>query len=138
MPKAYTELYYHLVWATWKRQPFLKRENRQVLFRYVTHQCQRYGYHLHAVNGIEDHVHVVVRLDPVISVAEAVGKLKGSSSHFCNNELKLETDFKWQEGYGAFTFGKRDLPEIVAYVEAQEARHRDGDLDKDLEECGEA
>jgi REP element-mobilizing transposase RayT len=138
MSKAYTELYYHLVWSTWNRKPLLEQKWRQALYPYVGRRCQAYGYHLYAVNGIEDHLHVVVRLDPAVSIAEAVGKLKGSSSHFCNRELDMETVFKWQEGYGAFTFGKRDLPEVVAYVEGQVARHQGNQLDPDLEDCGEA
>lgn len=137
MPKAYTELYYHLVWATWKRHPFLKKQARPALCRYIAHKCQAYGYHLHAVNGVEDHMHVVLRLDPFVSVSEAVRKLKGSSSRFCNSELSLGTEFKWQEGYGAFTVGKRDLPEVIACVEDQEARHRSGQLDDLFEELGE-
>ena len=138
MSKAYTELYYHLVWATWKRQPFLRKPARQALFRYIAHKCQEYGYPLNAVNGVKDHVHVVVRLDPTVAVSEAVRKLKGSSSRFCNSTLEMETEFQWQEGYGAFTFRKHDLPGIVAYVEGQEERHRSGQLDEFFEAYGEA
>ena len=136
MSKAYTELYYHLVWATWKRHPLLKPEIQDDLYRYIRHKSKEYGYHLYEVNGMENHMHIVVRLPPAVSVAEAAHNLKGSASHFCNDSLDLETPFKWQEGYGAFTFAKRDLAKIVSYVQNQKARHRDGRLNDVLENGG--
>ena len=137
MSKAYTELYYHLVWATWKRNPFLVQQMQQHLYRYISHKCEECGYRIYAVDGMEDHIHLAVRLGPTVCVSEALRKLKGSSSHFCNNVLDLESAFKWQVGYGALTFGKRDLPKIVEYVRNQKVRHRDGRMNDSLEDCSE-
>lgn len=107
MPKAFTELFYHLIWTTWKRHRFLKSDIQEDLYRYIGHKCKAYGYQAFAINGMEEHIHVVLRLPPTVTVAEAVGKLKGSSSRFLTKNFDLP--FKWQEGYGALTFGKRDL-----------------------------
>ena len=137
MDKAYTELYYHLVWATWNRYPFITPEIQGHLYRYLLHQCQEYAYDACAINGMEDHLHVVVRLGPTLSISEVTKKLKGSSSRFCNEELKLETPFKWQRGYGALTFGKRDLSKIVSYVQNQKERHRNNQLNSALENASE-
>lgn len=133
MAKAYTELYYHLVWATWKRNPVIRPEIQNDLYAYVGHKCKMCGYELHAVNGMEDHIHVVLRIDPTVAVADAVGRVKGSASHFCNQALVFESPFQWQTGYSAFAFSKRNLPQIVAYVRNQKIRHRDVDLDQSLE-----
>ena len=138
MSKTYTELYYHLIWSTWKREPILQREIRRDLYDYIALRSKAYGYDLHAVNGIENHVHIVIRLGPSVSVSEAVRKLKGSTSHFCNHKLKLEAGFKWQEGYGALTFGKGNLPKVVSYVDRQEERHRDGQINILFEAYGES
>ena len=137
MSKAYTELYYHVVWSTWKRYPFLTTDIQESVYRYIAHKCKDYEYHCFGINGIEDHIHIVLRLDPTIAIATAVQKLKGSSSHFINHELNLESQFKWQEGYGALTFGKRNLSSVVSYVRDQKQRHAENRLDTMLENCGE-
>jgi putative transposase len=133
MGKAYTELYYHLVWATWKRNPAIRPEIQDDLYAYIAHKCKAYEYELYAVNGMEDHIHVVLRIDPTVPVAEAVGKLKGSASRFCNQSLDVLTTFQWQTGYAALTFGKRDLPKLVAYVQNQKVHHREAEPDNPLE-----
>jgi putative transposase len=76
------------------------------------------------VNGIEDHIHALVELPPRISVAEATGRLKGSSSWFVS-DLTREW-FAWQNGYAAFTVGKRDLDRVTRYIDRQKQHHRRG------------
>ena len=133
MSKAYTELYYHLVWATWKRDAVIHEEIQEGLYAYIAHKCKAYGYELYAANGMEDHIHVVLRVDPTVTVSDTVGKLKGSASRFCNKALGLASKFQWQAGYAALTFGKRDLPKVVAYVRNQKAHHREAKLDDAFE-----
>jgi REP element-mobilizing transposase RayT len=137
MSKAYTELFYHFVWATWKRDPIIRPEIQEDLYTYIAHKCQAYGYELYAVNGMEDHVHVVLRVDPSVTIADVAGKLKGSASRFCNKALGFASKFQWQAGYAALTFSKRDLPKVVAYVQNQKARHREARLDNALEALAE-
>jgi putative transposase len=132
MPKAYTALFYHFIWATWKRQPFLKAEIQDGLYGYIGYKCKDYGGVAYAINGMEEHIHVVVRLPATVAVADIVGKLKGSSSRFLSEKFKMP--FKWQEGYGALTFGKRDLEKLVSYVDNQKKRHQNRMLN-DLLEC---
>ena len=137
MPKSYTELYYHFIWATKNREPFIMPGFEDRLYRYIVSRCSEYGYKCFKVNGIENHVHAVLRLPPTVSVAEAMQRLKGSSSHFVNNEIIPEFRFVWQTGYGALTFARRDLKAVVNYVAAQKDRHRDNNLNPLLESCGE-
>ncbi len=138
MSKAYTELYYHVIWATWKRIRFLTADIEENVYRYIVHKCKDNRYHCFGINGIEDHIHIVLSLEPTVAIATAVQKLKGSSSHFINHELKLDTQFKWQEGYGALTFGKRNLSDLVGYVRDQKQRHAEKRLNGTLENCKEA
>ena len=133
MPKAYTELYYHLVWATWRRDPIIRPETQDDLYAYIAHKCGAQGYGLCAVNGTDDHIHVVLQIGPTEAVADAVARLKGSSSHFCNQALDLESPFRWQAGYAALTFGKRDLADVVSYVQNQKRRHQQASIDRSME-----
>jgi putative transposase len=128
MPKHYTELYYHFVWATWRRYPFMVQSIQESIYKYVNFLCCKNSFGLYAVNGIEDHIHVVMSLKPTICISDAVKNLKGSTAHFCNNHLCHDSVFKWQQGYGAFTIDKRTLPTVVSYVKNQKLHHTNNSL----------
>ena len=119
MSKAWHQLFYHLNWSTARREPLIPEEAEDPLYRYIGSRGVAYGYKLLAVNGMEDHVHVVGSWPPTVSVKEAVQKLKGSSSHF----MSSCKPFRWQQGYGAFTVSKTDLDRVVAYVQNQKMHH---------------
>jgi putative transposase len=88
---------------------------------------------VHALNGVPDHVHLACTLPVTLSIAAAMQQLKGSSSHFVNHLASTDQRFEWQEGYGALTFSKRDLPRIVAYIDRQKEHHAQGTLSEKME-----
>jgi REP element-mobilizing transposase RayT len=87
-----------------------------------------------ALNGMSDHVHLVVSFPTTITIANLVKQVKGVSSHFVNETLRPEAQFKWQGGYGAFTVSRWDLPKIIKYVKRQKEHHAEDDLWLELEE----
>jgi REP element-mobilizing transposase RayT len=86
-----------------------------------------------AIGGIEDHVHVVVRYPPAVSISELVKHMKGVSSRLIQQEVRLGGFFKWQGSYGAFSVSPRDVEMIRRYVHRQEEHHRTGRLNANLE-----
>lgn len=132
MSSYHTELYYHFVWATQGRQPLLTPECQPILYEQIARNSK--GYAVHAVNGMEDHIHVVLRLRPTESVYSAVKLLKGSSSRFLNQILP-EGDFRWQEGYGAYSVSSNDLDRVIGYVNNQKKHHTQDPLERKLEIC---
>ncbi|PZO33561.1 MAG: IS200/IS605 family transposase [Shackletoniella antarctica] len=118
------QLYYHLVWATKYREPMIDPSWEADLHCYMIGKANQWGCIVHAVNGTEDHVHVVVSIPPTLSVASFVKNIKGSSSHYRNQILLPGADqFRWQAGYGVFSLGSRQLSRAVAYVENQKQHH---------------
>lgn len=117
MRAPYTQLYVHLVWATWDRLPLVTAEIEPVLYKIMGAKCQELKCVPLAIGGIEDHVHVLVRLNPNISVAQLVKEIKGTSSHFINHEIGPDGFFKWQGGYGAFTLRKHEVKKVKAYID---------------------
>jgi REP element-mobilizing transposase RayT len=81
-----------------------------------------------------DHVHLVARLPTTTSIADLVKQVKGASSHFANDKLKLAAQFKWQGSYGAFTVSRSNLDEVVAYVKRQKEHHANQQLWPDYEQ----
>lgn len=133
MAKAYTELFYHFIWATHERVPLIDAELEPHLDRQIRHKCEELKIRVHALNGIPDHVHLACTLPVTLSIAAAMQQLEGSSSHFVNHLAPSDRRFDWQEGYGALTFAKRDLPRIVAYVDRQKEHHAQGTLSAKME-----
>ena len=80
---------------------------------------------LHGLGNVTDHIHVVASIPPVLSVAACVKQLKGASLRAVNLQARAGQLFRWQEGYGALSFGERSLATVVAYVHNQPRHHRE-------------
>jgi len=132
MAGAYTELYYHLVWATKGRAPLITPALEPELYGYIRGKCCELRAFVHALDGTEDHTHLVCSVPSSVAVAEFLHRIKGASSHFANQTVDAGGSF-WQPGYGALTFARRDLTRIVAYVQNQKAHHRDGSVSAKME-----
>ena len=83
------------------------------------------GVEVHAVGGIEDHVHLAVRVPPALLISDWIGDLKGASSWHINHRVKPKT-LQWQDGYGVVSFGKRSLAEVIEYIKHQKEHHEKG------------
>jgi putative transposase len=121
---AFWRLYYHLIWATSKREPMLTEEIEERLFPYLVHKASHLNMSVIAINGWLDHVHLVVAIPPSLAVADAVGRLKGASSHYLSYTIGLGRSFSWQRGYGALSLDERRLPEVQQYVARQKEHHQ--------------
>jgi putative transposase len=119
---ALWRIYYHIVWATKERQNLILPEQETQLYNYIIGKSDEYGCIVHAVNGMSDHIHLIISIPPTILVSEYVRKIKGSSSNFLN---KIGNDrFLWQHGYGVFTVGVKNLEIAINYVNNQKEHHR--------------
>ncbi|MBN1310461.1 MAG: IS200/IS605 family transposase [Anaerolineae bacterium] len=123
---AYWRLYCHIVWAVKGRASLIKPEMEDAVYRIIGHKCSDQGGFAYAVNGIEDHVHVVAAVPPTIALSDFVKGLKGSSSRFIHTEY--QTPFAWQSGYGIFTVSERNLATAIQYVRHQKEHHKAGTL----------
>jgi putative transposase len=112
-------LYLHLVWTTWDRLPLITPSIERRLHRNIESEARGMGCTVLALNGTSDHIHLVLSFPSTIPLADLVKQVKGVSSHFVNETLRPEAQFKWQGGYGAFTVSRWDLPKIIRYVKRQ-------------------
>ncbi len=126
---ALWRLYYHLVWGTKNRLPLIIPDIESDLHDYIIGKADALKCIIHAIGGIENHVHIVVSIPPKLSVSDFLGHLKGSSSHHINHEIRgYEKKFAWQRGYGVFSLGAKQLGEAVTYVINQKQRHNEGNI----------
>ena len=119
-----------MVWATKNREPLLSGERVTLAERAIRAACREQGTVVYAIGIMPDHVHLAVSILPRIAVADLVRLDKGGSSHLLNHDPNQNggDPFAWQAEYGAISFGKRSLEQIVAYVDNQAAHHAADDL----------
>jgi putative transposase len=130
--EPYTHLYVHLVWATWDRLPLITPEIEAIVYGCIRRDCEKVKAEVLALNGVEDHVHLLARLPTTLTIADLAKQVKGSSSHLTANKMGHEP-FRWQGGYGAFTVSKKHVEAVRQYVECQKEHHANGSLHREWE-----
>jgi putative transposase len=110
---ALWRLYYHLVWGTKNRQPLIDDKREARLYRYIVSKANSLDCIIHAIDGTENHIHIIVSIPPKLSIAEFVKRIKGSSSHYLNQNFQDLPQFSWQEGYGVFSLGGKQLDTAI-------------------------
>ena len=124
----YWQLFYHIVWSTKDRLPLLTPDIEIVIFDLLRSKAIGLGATVFAVNGILDHIHLVVAIPPKIAVAKFIGQIKAVASTKFNKSGISDVPFFWQEEYGVFTFDGKRLPNYIAYVERQKEHHAQGTI----------
>ena len=120
---SFYQLFYHLVWTTKERHPLLTPEVEPKIHNFLRAKAVGLGATVFALNGIADHVHIVVSLPPKVSVSKFIGQIKGVSSTKFNKLDQSQIPFFWQNEYGAFSFDGKRLPNYITYVERQKEHH---------------
>ena len=128
MRSLYHQLYFHFVWGTYKRQKMIDQSLEPILKRLVKDKIREKGADLLCFGCTEDHIHLLVRAIPSISVSDLIGEIKGYSSYVISNKIQSEPGFRWQGGYGVMTFSEKDLPWLIKYVRNQKEHHKIEDL----------
>ena len=117
-------LYAHLTWTTLQRQPLINAGVADFLRRFLPREASRHGTRVLALGIVTDHVHLVLRLPPVINTPRLVQGLKGASARLANRDgLTPRAPLHWAEGYDLRTVGVRQLSTVITYVGNQPARH---------------
>lgn|SRR5215203_3112366 len=129
--KAY--IFIHVIWTVKNRQPLLKKSIRSVLFPHMKQNAEKKGYRILIVNGYEDHVHCLVQLHPTQNLSEVVKSVKGESSHWINTSGLPDVEFKWQDGYAAFSVSPSGVEKVMDYIFKQEVHHSKKTFEEELE-----
>ena len=124
----YWQLFYHIVWSTKDRLPLLTPDVETVIFNLLRNKAIGLDAIVFALNGVVDHVHMVVAIPPKIAVAKFIGQIKAVASTKFNKSGVSEVSFFWQEEYGVFSFDGKRLPNYIAYVERQKEHHVQGTI----------
>ena len=123
MANTYTSLHCHIVFSTKNREEWIGQLIEERVWEYLGGIARNNDIVPVKIGGIDDHVHLVVSIPPTLAISKAVQLVKGGSSLWFHETFRRSA-FAWQDGYGAFTVNKSQLPDVVRYVERQREHHR--------------
>ena len=124
MASTLTNLLFHMVFSTKRREPLIQPQFRDDLYSYMGGIIRGEGGVLIEAGGVSDHVHLLARLKPIHSVSDFLKIVKSKSSKWVNDKKLIPENFHWQTGYGAFTVSVSQLPNVIKYIRNQESHHQ--------------
>jgi putative transposase len=124
MSRTYTYLLTHLVFSTKDREALITIDLKPELHAYLGGLTRELKGKAYAVNGMQDHIHMLVSLPPVVSISDAMRFIKANSSGWVHEKWPQHHSFAWQLGYGAFSVSKSQTPGVLKYIHDQEHHHR--------------
>ena len=122
-PGTYTQLYVQLVFAVKNRNAVFYKDIRNRIFEYMGGIITEMKHKSIIINGVCDHIHILIGLNPSVSISDTVHDIKRGSSLFINKENLCKYKFAWQEGYGAFSYSRSQLNRVYNYILNQEKHH---------------
>lgn len=124
MANTYSQIHIHVVFAVKGRSNSIPLENSDRISKYITGIVQEKGQKMIAVKTMPDHLHLLIGQRPNIALSDLVRDVKSCTTAFIKKEHLASQTFSWQEGFGAFSYAKSDIPLVARYIEKQEEHHK--------------
>jgi len=123
MANTFTQIHIHAVFAVQNRESLINKIWRERLYNYIIAIMQKHGHKVLSIGGMADHVHIFFGFRPTQSLSSLMQEVKRDTSEWINQNRFALSRFTWQEGYGAFSYGKSQIDDVVKYINNQEAHH---------------
>ena len=121
---TYTQILYQIIFSTKNREKTLLQSGRNQLFAYIWGVLKKKNCHLYRIGGIENHLHIVTHIHPMIAPSMLIKDIKLASSRLIKQENIFPNFNGWQDGYGAFTYTYSAKDELIEYVKNQVEHHK--------------
>ena len=124
MANSYHQIYLQTVFAVKYRNAVIDKSWRDQLYAVIGGLINETTCKTIIVNGVEDHVHCLIGLKPVVSVSEMMKTVKAKAAKYINHHSLTASRFEWQDGYGVFSYSQSQLDSVYKYIQNQEAHHK--------------
>jgi putative transposase len=124
MPNTYTQIHLQIVFIVKFRQYLIQNSWKPRLYQYISTIIQNNGHKLIVINGMPDHIHILIGMRPNQSLSDLMHDIKRNTSLWINKNKLIKGRFAWQEGYAAFSYSKTELPNVINYINNQEEHHK--------------
>lgn len=121
---TFSQIYIQVVFAVKGRNSLISQSWEEELYKYITGIITNKGQKLIAVNGMPDHIHILIGMKPSCCLSDLVREIKKASNAFVNEKKFSKFKFEWQEGYGAFSYSHSTLNNVIAYIQNQKEHHK--------------
>lgn len=123
MSSTYSQLYIQIVFAVKGRESLIHSVWEEELYKYISGIVKNKDQKLLAINGMPDHIHLLIGIKPTCTVSDLVREIKKSSNEFIKEKRFVNGKFSWQEGYGAFSYSHSGLDNVIHYIKNQKEHH---------------
>ena len=134
MSHSFNKIWIHAIWATKERFPLIHQPIEQKVYQFISEQLREQGCPVRIVNGMPDHIHCLFLLSPQKSIADIIKQIKGSSSHFINQNNLIPEKFAWQTGYAAYSVSESVVEKGFQYIQNQKQHHQKKSFQQEFEE----
>ncbi len=124
MANTYKQIHIQVVFAVQNRQSLILSDWGDDLYKYITGIIQNHNHKVLQINGMPDHIHILIGMRPTQSLSELMKQVKQDSSKWINQSGFVKEKFSWQAGYGAFSYAKSQVPNVITYIKNQKAHHK--------------
>ena len=124
MPNTYSQIYIQIVFAVKGRENLIPKNHREELHKYITGIVQNRKHKMLSIFCMPDHTHILVGLNPSAAISDLARDIKAVSSKFINEKQWMRGKFNWQEGFGAFSYSRSQINDVIQYILNQEAHHK--------------
>ncbi len=124
MSSTYSQIYIHLVFAVKNRESLINISWEENLYKYITGIIQGKDQKLLAINGMPNHIHILIGMRPNCCLSDLVREIKKSSNEYIKANKFCNYPFQWQDGYGAFSYSQSSLDNIIGYISSQKDHHK--------------
>jgi REP element-mobilizing transposase RayT len=124
MADTYSQIYIHIVFAVKGRDNLISKKWKEELYKYISGIVVNEGQKLIAINGMPNHIHILIGLKPTMALSNLVRDIKANSSKFINTQQWIAGKFEWQQGFGAFSYSHSQLDTVIKYIQNQEEHHK--------------
>ncbi|GMQ31294.1 IS200/IS605 family transposase [Algoriphagus confluentis] len=124
MANTYTQIHIQVVFTVQNRDCIIQETWKNELYKYISGIINNHNHKVLAINGMPDHVHILIGMRPTQSLSELMQDVKGDSSKWINQKKFTKGKFSWQEGFGAFSYSKSHINQVIDYIKNQEEHHK--------------
>ena len=124
MKGTFSKLFIHTVFGVKRRQNLISETWEVELYKYIAGIITNKGQKLIAINGMPDHLHILIGIKPNYCVSDLIREVKKSSNEFIKERRYTSVPFQWQEGFGAFSHEESSLTRVITYIKNQKVHHR--------------
>jgi putative transposase len=124
MPNTFSQLYIHVVFSVKGRENLIHNKLKDELYKYLCGIVKGNNEKVYAINGMPDHIHILLSIKPNCTLSALMRDIKASSSKWINLNAHIKGKFQWQEGFGAFSCSQSQLDKVISYINNQEIHHK--------------